>query len=336
MNERISYESRVFALFVTLLCALTFAVGVVQGAEGDNSVIAPMAAAQPEQPEPMEFWPRRVSSEHTPEIYVQLSHPVQEPLATLNCEERQFDLGPPVFSHRQRLLHSFSLSPVPRGFEASCDLEVLTATGERFASRHIINIRAGEARARVHDVVPDCMAETGEGSLAVTGSRFTDLVNVVWISANEFRFLERSARVHDGAFGDSVVVPFSPLTSQAPPGEYLMVIENKNRSAAIYDGWFVISPAAEPEIESIEVIEAEGISHLVVSGFNLQGISTASLDLPAGQLPVAIQQNEGSLVPSIIITLPAFTGTGVKLSNISVNGDQLRIRISEDSELTQQ
>jgi len=284
----------------------------------------------------MKFWPRRISSDLTPEIYVQLSHPVREPLATMICETREFDLGTPIYSHRQRLLHSFSLSPVPKGLEASCELSILTATGEVFASPHALTVRSREAPARVSEVLPRTMSAAAEGSLAITGARFSDLVNVVWISANEFRVFERSARVRDAAAGDSVIVPFSPLTCQAPPGEYLVVVENKDRSAAVYDGWFIVSPALDPEIESVRVTESEGVTSLLVSGFNLEGISNASLDLPAGQLPVAIHRNEGSLVPSITITLPLFTpGAGVKLSNLSVVGDQLSITISGNSNLTQ-
>ncbi len=335
MKERISYEGRVFALFMTLLLALTLAVGMVQGAERDNAVPAQATVEQQPEPEPMTFWPRRISSRHTPEIYVQLSHPVREPLATLTCQDRVLDLGPPAFSHPQRLLHSFSLSPVPPGLEGACSLVVVTATGERFASRHALSVKARGARTRVNELTPAFMGATEEGSLTITGSRFTDLVNVVWISANDFQVYERTARVRDSAAGDSVAVPFSPVARHAPPGEYLVVIENKDRSAAIYDGWFIISPAVEPEIESIEVVKTGSNSKLVVRGFNLDGISSATLDMPAGELPVAIHRNEGSLVPSFTISLPAFTGAGVKLANLSVDGDELSIRISKDSELTQ-
>ena len=336
MKGRISYEGRMFALFVALLCSLVLAVGMTQAGERDNSAVGSAAVVEAVPPEPMEFWPRRISSDHTPEIYVQLSHPVREPLATIVCETREFELGTPIYSHRQRLLHSFDMSPVPKGLDASCELSIRTATGEVFASPHALTVRARETPVRVSEVLPRTMSAADEGSLAITGARFSDLVNVVWISANEFRVFERSARVRDATAGDSVIVPFSPLTCQAPPGEYLVVVENKNRSAAIYDGWFIVSPALDPEIESVRVSETEGVTRLLVSGFNLEGISGASLDLPAGQLPVAIRRNEGSLVPSITISLPPFTPSeGLKLSNLSVVGDQLSITISGDSKLTQ-
>jgi len=209
------------------------------------------------------------------------------------------------------------------------------ANNRLYTATHHLTVRPRSRSGTIARVTPDTATSADDMAIEISGSRFSKMVNVIWVSAGGYHLFEHSADRRTQRGEDSVVVPFAARVRGADPGDYLLVVENEDRTAAIYDDFFLVSPAYEAEIEEVEVVRLQNEVVLTVHGFNLDSIDKALLDAPAGRLPLRVVHYEGGLTSALNVILPPGSGDHLpRVSSFLVDGSRLVITLGERGRLT--
>jgi len=252
----------------------------------------------------MSFWPKSVSPSADGEIYVQLPSPEAAPVATLECGKAIAELGESAWSHKLQLVHAFSLAGVELRTGTQCKMTV-TGDSAVYESRGTLEIRGGKAPILVKSLAPVQTALGEENVVEMWGGYFSRVVTVTWVSTSDYKQHSRSTRVDRKEGGDQVVVPFAPDLSGLAPGEYLVVVENRDGSAAVFGGFAMVTRSPSPDIEEVRVVtDAENRASLLVSGANIESVREAVIRLPAGLLPLLVKQLEHTELPTLAVSLP--------------------------------
>jgi len=327
--------------------------GTVDRATGPRASLAPLlglamlalmagqapALAQDGQSSPeVRFWPRRLCPDETPLLHVQLSMPDHAPQATLSCQGQDYALGGPVWSHPEGILHAFDLEWVLPRRPNRCELLVSSgeSDGRFFVASHSLLVRPGTDGGIVDRLSPQAVSEEGEAVLEVGGRALGSEVKVVWVSASAYvvaeRWVER-AREEEGR--SLVFVPFAPALYDLPAGDYLLVVENRNRSAAVHRGNFVIAPGSDIEIADIWV-EAEGERRvLAVTGNGLGRIGSVLLEHGSFPQPLASEVVEGAALDRLRIFLPpSFPADPGLVPELDSHSSVLMLRPAPDGRLS--
>jgi hypothetical protein len=251
----------------------------------------------------MGFWPRAVLPGQDRELTVQLSRPEQSPVGALECGSDLVDLGGAIWSHPIGLVHTFALPELPYRVGTECRVTV-TGDGVVYEPADPIEIRGGRDAVAVKALLPDQTRVDEESIVEILGGYFSRVVVVTWVSTGDYTTAHRSARVERGTPDDRVVLPFAPGLSRLGAGEYLVVVENRDRSAGIYPGVVLVKPLGEPEVVEVQLVGTESSPRLLVAGQHLEEIRRASIRLPAGVLPLMVSSLEGTEMPTLCISLP--------------------------------
>jgi hypothetical protein len=318
----------------TVQLSTAILVAMVALSLGMGTPLADEGGAEPSVAAPMEFWPQRLDPDVTPRLYVQLSQSESLPLARLECDGATYDLGNPMWSHPLGFVHSFDLEWTAPRIRTRCNVVVSGRKGRVYAPERTLALRPKQAPSRIRSVLPDYAVEGKEGPVEVRAQGFGKVVGVTWIATDRYESWQRSARVSSGR-GSSIIVPFAPGASRAPPGDYLLAVENEDHSGAVYGDAFVVTPDLPAEIESSRLDERDGRRVLTLVGFNLEAVEEALLELPAGQLPLAVRHEEGTALPTVTVRLPTHSVDSMTtVSELTIEDDRLVIRIEQGSRLT--
>ncbi|MBM4353774.1 MAG: hypothetical protein FJ109_08255 [Deltaproteobacteria bacterium] len=280
------------------VAALGFLPAVVRAAPPPAGEWSPerLAAAQEGQ---VDFWPQRVDPDRDAQVFVQLARPADLPQACVRCGKELIELGPPAWSHPEGLLHAFDLEwTIPRQ-RLVCDLFVRSGSGPLVRAPHHLNVRPRGVAPTIARQEVTWSEGTGEAILELEGTGFGDEVSVLWVSASTFSAFERAARVERTGKKDRVVTPFSASLRKAGAGQYLVVVLNEDRTAAVAPDFFTVTERAEPEVDFLRVVSGKGGTRLLVSGFDLDRLTGCVLKTPSGELPlnwVRVEESEGVLV----------------------------------------
>jgi len=305
---------------------------VAMAADGET---AGEVQAAPDYIGQLDFWPRRVNPDTSHLLYIQLPRAEKQPQAFIDCSGQIHSLGPPTWSHEQGLVHAFDLEwTIPR-VRASCRLFAEAGGGRRYGGDRNLVVRPKGAPGAIVDVTPSSISENDERIIEISGSGFSKLVNVIWISVNDFVSFEHSTQVEAVTGKEAVVVPFFACRHQAPPGQYLLLVENEDRTAVVHDGYFVVAPAGEAEIESVKVARGDGKVFVNLEGFHLSQIERAVLEMPGGPRPLSLVHHEGSLVPSLTMELPGLPRIDLaKMPEFVVEGNLITVLLKDTSSVS--
>lgn len=328
--DRVKRNGWAVLLAVFLLTAPDMALG---GAPETSGAAEPQAEAAQRQ---FRFWPRRIFMEHHPDVLVQLSHPERSVRLHLTCEERTFEIAVPMWSHREKLLHVFDLSWLPERLNDVCRVSVSAGDSAVYESNRKLVIKPSGPHARVTEAWPLSVSDDHEAVVDIAGGAFTGIVNVVWVSPSEYLIVEHSARSEPGDPIDRVVVPFSPQVSKALPGQYLVVVENRDRSAAVLDDVFTVAPASGAEIvETLVETDDEGNRNIILLGIGLDRIHLARLHLEAGTLPLALIPRSEFHMSAVSVMLPPHVSlSAFQLADISIADQTIEISLVDSSKLS--
>ena len=306
---------------IVFLCALF----CLFGRPGLAQTVLPEADAQT-SPEvhPMDFWPKRVSLDAEPVVYVQLSVRDHEVEASLICDDGDdFVLPPPFWSHPDGLVHAFDLDRLELTSSRSCAL-LVKGNRREFRSDDSLRIKRTGDTSTVRDVYPDEVDASEEGILEIQGTGFPDEVNVVWISMHEPVSFHRSVRTDASEPAGSIVVPFAPELHGAQPGQYLIVVESRDHGTAIWDGFFHVHAVPDPDVREVTLQWKGAHSVVIITGYHLDSIRTAIFRLPGGDLPLPSSRNEGSSMDRLEISLPLFSANNaIRAARVLVDGSRL-------------
>jgi hypothetical protein len=284
-------------------------------------------STQPATAHMLNFWPRRIAPDTTHQIYVQLALPERTAEVTLHCPNADVALGSPLWSDPRGLIHTFDLEWTAPRTRQLCSVSVTGRSGRTYESTYKMIIRPRVRAIGIKSVSPESTAENSESTIEIFGRAMTETVNILWVSADEFVTIERSVSpVQLDSDGQLAVVPFAPDVYNAPPGTYLLIVENEDRTAAIWGRPFVVAQHFEPQIESTHIDEVENHHVITVEGYDLDSVETARLFMPAGETPLVVRYNEGRSMTSLSVTLPRHvTSDSEILSALIIKDDQLRI-----------
>jgi len=289
-----------------------------------------LAAAREGQ---VDFWPQRVDPDRDAQIFVHLANPTGSPQACVRCGDDLTELGPPTWSHPEGLLHAFDLEwTLPRQ-RLTCDLFVRNGSGTIVHASHHLNVRPRGIAPLVvrQDVTWDDGA--GEAIIELVGAGFGEEVVVLWVSASRFVSFERSARVERSGKQDRVVTPFAASLRKAEAGQYLVIVLNEDRTAAVAPDFFTVSEQPDPEVDSLVVARGRNGAFLLVSGFDLDRLTGCVLKSPSGELPLACVRSEEA--GGMLVSLPArMDAEDVVRSEVRISGSRLLLvphsdRVSE-------
>ena len=319
-----------------VLAAALLSYSPVALAESPEASEGGLSSASPGEGK-FRFWPRRVFMEHQPDLLVQLSHPQRTLKLHLACEKKNFDINVPMWTHPEGLLHQFDLSWLPMKLNTVCDVSVSCQDAEiAYASTRRLVVKPGGPATVVTSVTPESLADDGEAVIDITGGAFTGVVNVLWISPSEYLVVDHSARSEPGEKQDRVVVPFSPLVSKAPGGQYLLVVENRDHSAAISGQFFTVTPPAAAEIVETRVqADAEGRKSVLILGVGLDQLHGARLHLEAGTLPLTLRPRTGFAVSALSVEMPDhFSLAAFRMADIAIADRTIEITVTGSSKLS--
>lgn len=283
------------------------------------------------------FWPRRVFMEHQPDLLVQLSHPQRTLKLHLACDTKHFDINVPMWTHPEGILHQFDLSWLPMKLNTVCDVSVSAPDARiAYASARRLVVKPRGPLTAIASVTPESLADDAEAVIDIAGGAFTGIVNVLWISPSEYLVVDHSARSEPGGKQDSVVVPFSPLVSKAPGGQYLLVVENRDHSAAISGQFFTVTPPAIAEIVETRVeTDAEGRKSVLILGVGLDELHGARLLLEAGALPLTLRPRTGFAVSALSVDMPNHLSLAAfRMADITIAERTIEISVTGSSKLS--
>ena len=313
-----------FGMLISAL-VLVCVAAPVNAEENDTGTIN-----QPVIRHELNFWPRRIAPDTTQQVFVQLALPERTAEVILHCPNADVALGSPQWSDPRGLLHAFDLEwTVPRTRQL-CSITATGRSGRSYESTYKLIIRPRVRAIDIRSVSPESTVEKSESTIEIFGQAMTETVNIIWVSADEFVTIERSVSpVQLNTAGQLAVVPFAPEVHGAPPGTYLLIVENEDRSAAIWGRPFVVAQYFEPEIESTRIDEAGGRHIVTVEGYDLEAVETARLFMPSGEVPLTVRYNDGRAMTSLSVTLPAQAAYDSEiLSALIIKGSQLRIYLA--------
>ncbi len=268
------------------------------------------------------FWPQRVNPDLDAQIFVQLAHPAELPIAGVRCGKDLIELGPPAWSHPEGLLHAFDLEWTLPRVRMTCDLfvQVDEATLAKASNPLVVRPRGAAPSISTQEVTWD--SDSGEAILEVDGAGFDDEVTVLWVSASTFSTFERAARVEQQGKLSRVVTPFAASLRKAGTGQYLVVVLNEDHTAAVAPDFFTVSERLEPEVDSVRLVKRQGAPRLLVTGFELDRLSRCVLRVPAGDLPltwVLAEDDDG-----LLLTLPPrFDAATLARADVGISGSTL-------------
>lgn len=310
------------------------------------AVIVPIRstlALEPEQPaaagkasvdgtnvERLDFWPKRVNPETSHLLYVQLAHRSSSPKVHLDCGGNIHRLGAPTWSHGSGILHAYDLEWTTPRVRASCRLFAKDSTGQIFASERNLFVRPQGSPGSITKVTPEGMNAEDEAVVEIMGHGFSNTISVIWVSAHQFQSYERSARTQGSDDEQEAIVSFAAGLRKAPVGQYLVVVENEDRLAVIYDGYYVVEDDPEADIETVAVQRRDGTLFLTLRGFELEGIDNAAVDFPAGRIPARLVRHEGTLVETLSLELPYMSDNDLaQLPRFELNGGTLTVVVRD-------
>lgn len=322
-------------LLVLVVPALLLSLG--QPARAESPMTKPAVETQPAAPlgGRMDFWPKRINPDVTQTLYIHLSIPERAPVAVAQCGRSVFELGPPTWSHGERLLHAYDLEwTLPRK-RVNCDLIVNGAGQRTYLGDHKLVVRPRGMDRRITHAYPLHALWSGDAVLDISGRGFTPIVSVLWVSAGQYRKFERSVRTAASDQGSELVVPFAPALVEAPVGEYLLIVENEDRTAAVSPIPFTVYAGEEPEFESTALVTIGSNNYLSIEGSGLEGVDRASISLAGATSSAQVIALEGSILPGLLVELPAGPSTGLEaLSGLSIEHGELLLRFGEGSRLS--
>lgn len=281
----------------------------------------------------VDFWPQRVDPDQDAQIFVHLANPTDSPQACVRCGDEITELGPPAWSHPEGLLHAFDLEwTLPRR-RLTCDLFVRNGSGGIVHAPHHLNVRPRGIAPSVirQEVTWDDAA--GEAILELEGAGFGEEVVVLWVSASRFVSFERSARVERSGKRDRLVTPFAASLRKAGAGQYLVMVLNEDRTAAVAPDFFTVSEQPDPEVDSLVVARGRNGAFLLVSGFDLDRLTGCVLKSPSGELPLVCVRSEEA--GGMLVSLPARMDAEIVVrSEVRISGVKLLLvphsgRVSE-------
>jgi len=270
----------------------------------------------------VDFWPQRVNPDSDTQIFVQLARSAELPVAAVRCGKEVIELGPPAWSHPEGLIHAYDLEWTLPRVRMTCELFVRSDGGTLAKASHHLTVRPREVAPVVHRQEVTWDGGAGEAILEIDGAGFADEVTVLWVSASTFSTFERSARVEGRGKGTRVVTPFAASLQKAGAGQYLVVVLNEDRSAAVAPDFFTVSERTEPEVDHLLVTSNKGGTRLLVSGFDLERLTGCVLKTPSGELPLKCVRVEES--GGVLVSLPAgMDAEAVARSEVQVSGARL-------------
>jgi hypothetical protein len=283
----------------------------------------------------MDFWPKRVNPDLTQTLYIHLSIPERAPVAVAQCGRQIYELGPPTWSHGERLLHAYDLEwTLPRK-RASCDLIISGRNQRTYVAVHKLVVRPRGMDRRITHAHPLHALWDGDSVVQIEGNSFSPIVSVLWVSAGQYRKFERAVRTASSGDGSELVVPFAPALVDAPLGEYLLIVENEDRTAAVSPIPFTVFRGGEPEFESTALVSIGEKNYLSIEGTGLGEVERASIFLAGENSAARIIPSEGSILPGLLVELPAGPSSGFEaLSGLSFEDGELRLRFDGGSRLT--
>jgi len=284
----------------------------------------------------VDFWPKRVIPDLTQTIYVHLSIPERAPIAHAQCGRKVYELGPPTWSHSGKLLHAFDLEwSLPRR-RVTCDLIVFGGSQRTYVGSHRLVVRSRGTERRVDYVHPLEAPVDGDTVVEIAGAGFSPLVSVIWVAAGHYRKYERSVSTFGPSQSSELVVPFAPALADAPAGEYLLIVENEDRSAIVLPEPFTVYQRdGDVEFERTRLVQLGSSLYLAVEGFGLEDVERARIALPSSGFDATVIAQEGSVLPGVLVELPPNHGLAMAaLSGLSLEDGELRIDFSESSRLT--
>ncbi len=283
-----------------------------------------------------DFWPKRLDADETSLLYVQLAAAERQPVARLECSGGDFELGPATWSHNLGFVHAFDLEFTAPRMRTNCLLRVTGRKGQEYVGQRTLALRKRVAEVQVRSVAPDAAVVGQEVPVEVLGSGFGEIVNVVWIATDRDESFSRTVRSAGAVTGSGAVVPFVPGTTDAGAGEYLVVVENDDESAAVYSDHFVVEHEADPEVVRSGLEELDGKIWVSIEGFGLGALQGAKLALLDGAVPLQLLKVEGMGMETLRFALPPEAVKNVAYSpELRIEDRELTVRLERCSRLSQ-
>lgn len=300
----------------------------------------PLSSARAEQsvsfPRSLDFWPKRLNPDATSLLYVQLAAVEKQPVARLECGTADYELGPATWSHNLGYVHAFDLEFSAPRTRANCVLRVTGRKGKEYVGHRPLALRKRVAQMRVSSLAPDVVFAGQEIPVDVRGVGFGDIVNVVWVATDRDESYSRTVRAEEAPRGRGAVVPFVPGTTGAGAGDYLVVVENEDRAAAVYSDHFAVEDEPEPEVVRSSLARHEGKTWIAIEGFGLSGLQDARLVVVDGTQNLHIERVEGMALETLRVQLPAHAVDSLAYTpELLFEARQLTVRLVRCSRLTQ-